>query len=290
MAGIGGALMCEMWERSSSDDGLTPASRALIVRVTSAGSLLAVAAVAVQTAVHGLNAMLTDGGYWSVNSENNPIAWAHAAAIVSSAFVCALHALLVEQRRITFTVAAVLLAFLSVDEAIQVHERIIGRVLDWTERSATWDSVLWPIVYLPICAVLAWALWRVSDEAPWPAARLLVGGLGLLVVAVLAEMVSAPWSDEDGVQFTRSRGPSRRLPSSPAGSPSPPVSPRCFSATSPWRSAPCPARSPKRARARTERPPGKSRDGEIRTPDPLLPKQVRCQAAPHPEKPLRRAP
>jgi hypothetical protein len=198
MAGIGGALMCEMWERSSSDDGLTPASRALIVRVTSAGSLLAVAAVAVQTAVHGLNAMLTDGGYWSVNSENNPIAWAHAAAIVSSAFVCALHALLVEQRRITFTVAAVLLAFLSVDEAIQVHERIIGRVLDWTERSATWDSVLWPIVYLPICAVLAWALWRVSDEAPRPAARLLVGGLGLLVVAVLAEMVSAPWSDEDG--------------------------------------------------------------------------------------------
>ena len=26
----------------------------------------------------------------------------------------------------------------------------------------------------------------------------------------------------------------------------------------------------------------RGRDGEIRTPDPLLPKQVRCQAAPHP--------
>jgi hypothetical protein len=198
MAGSGGTLMCEIWQRSSFDDGLTPASRALIDRVAAGGGLFAVAAVAVQTTVHGLNAMLTDDGYWSVNSENNPIAWAHAAAIFSSAFVCALHALLVEQRRTTLTVAAILLAFLSVDEAIQVHERLIGRVLDWTGLSATWDSVLWPIVYLPVCAVLAWALWRVSDQAPWPAARLLVGGLGLLVVAVLAEMVSAPWSDEDG--------------------------------------------------------------------------------------------
>ena len=170
----------------------------MMERLVRAGKAFAVVAVIAQTAVHTLNAILTDSVYLSVNAENNPFAWLHGVAIFTAAAVCALAAVLTDYHRREFVALTVILSFLSLDEMIYVHEEIVARLLDALDLSTTWDSAVWPVIYLPLCGALAVLLVRIASVAPRPAGQLIFAGLALLLVAVAAEIMSAPWSNEEG--------------------------------------------------------------------------------------------
>lgn len=89
------------------------------------------------------------------------------------------------------------LAFFAVDEVAAIHERLgveVGAMLGLTEA---WDSVIWPIIYLPLAAVLLLGLWQSAQLAPAANARLLRFAMGLLVAAVVLEIASAPFSTVD---------------------------------------------------------------------------------------------
>jgi hypothetical protein len=163
-------------------------------RLLCVGTVFAVVGVAIQTVIHLLNAALDGGPFLSVGGENNPIAWSHSAAIFAAAFVCALHAATVSERRRIFAALAAILAFLSLDEILIVHERIVSRVLEVLGLPIVWDSVLWPLLYLPLLGALLLLLVRVAREASKEVGLRVLVGLGLLVAAVGAEVVSAPLS------------------------------------------------------------------------------------------------
>lgn len=156
--------------------------------------MFAVVGVTIQTAVHLLNAALDGSQYFSANGENNPMAWSQSAAIFAAAFVCALHTAVVSRRGRTLAALAAILAFLSLDEMLIVHERIVGRVLEVLALPIVWDSVVWPVLYLPLLGALLLLLVRVARQAPKRVGRRVLVGVGLLLAAVAAEVLSAPIS------------------------------------------------------------------------------------------------
>ena len=169
-------------------------NRAVTDRLVRVGIVFAIVGVAIQTAIHSLNWVLDGSQYLSVNGENNPVTWAHSTAIVTAAFVCALHATIVTGRRREWATMAAILAFLSVDESLVVHERIVARVLEVMDLPIVWDSVLWPVLYLPLLGALLLLLASVARQAPTGAGSPVLVGLGFLVAAVAAEVLSAPIS------------------------------------------------------------------------------------------------
>ena len=184
-----------------SQRGFPQPYRSLLDRLTTVGTWAAVIAVVVQTTLHLIGA-LRGISFLSANSENNPIAWSHGVAIFATAFVAVLHAVSIDHKRGRFIVIAAILAFLSLDEVVSIHERIAAWVLEELQLSRVWDSVLWPVIYLPLAGILALFLLRVASDAPRPAGRAILFGLGLLVASVVAEVVSAPWSTGENVVHT----------------------------------------------------------------------------------------
>jgi hypothetical protein len=163
-------------------------------RLIRVGVLFAVVGVAIQTSIHTLNAALDGGHYFSVNGEGNPITWGHSAVIFAGAFVCTLHATTLTLRRLEWVAMAVILAFLSFDEMLIVHERVVEGVLDVLNVPIVWDSVVWPVLYLPVLGVLVLLLVGVARSVPGRVGRLVLVGLGFLAAAVSAEVLSAPIS------------------------------------------------------------------------------------------------
>ena len=186
-----------LWPDDSPDRAFPDDHAAPMDRLIRAGKAFAVVVVVVQTAIHTINGIATNNTYLSVNAENNPIAWSHGVAIFASAFVCALAALLKDDRRRTYIAIAVILSFLSLDEVVYIHERIVAKVIDVLGVGVVWDSVLWPVVYLPLCATLVFLLAGVASSAPRQAAQLIVVGLGCLAAAVFLEVVSARLSVDE---------------------------------------------------------------------------------------------
>jgi hypothetical protein len=163
-------------------------------RLFSSGLLVAVGGVTLQTVVHLLNAAFIGSADLDANAEGNAPAWANTAVVSSGAFVCALHALLVSERRRMFVALAVILALLSLDEMAVIHDRIAARVLKLLGLPLVWDSVLWPAIYAPLLVCLFGLLFAVARAAPVRAGRYILFGLSLLAAAVVAEVASAPVS------------------------------------------------------------------------------------------------
>jgi hypothetical protein len=163
-------------------------------RILTAGRAAALAGVAIQTLVHLLNAALDGRPQLDANAEHNVMTWGSSVATFAAAFAAALHAILLPGQRRGYILLACLLAFFSLDEAILLHERLSGWILDSFGFSASWDSVLWPALYLPLAAPVVLILVAVARTAPVRASRFILVGLILLVSAVAAEALSAPLS------------------------------------------------------------------------------------------------
>ncbi len=90
-----------------------------------------------------------------------------------------------------------MLAFLSLDEHVEIHERVGGTTARTIGLSAAWDSVIWPLVYIPLVFGIFVLLLIATHDGGARARRFVLMGLGLLLAAVAAEVVSAPWSSTD---------------------------------------------------------------------------------------------
>lgn len=150
--------------------------------------------VVIQTVLHLDNAFGAKDPALDVNAEGTVFALLAAGAMTLTA---AGWLLLVARRRVSTRpalVLAVLLLFFAFDEVTAVHERVGVRVALLLGLSRSWDSVLWPVVYLPLLAtVVALTVW-LGLRAAEDVRRLALQGLALLAVAVVLEVLSAPFS------------------------------------------------------------------------------------------------
>lgn len=176
--------------------------RADVKRLVTAGTWLAVAAGALQIVVHFVNAATFAFSELDVNEEHNIFTWANSSAILAVAVAASLAALLGEERRRQLLALAVCTTFLSVDEAVVLHENITFAVLGALDLGDVYDSVLWPILYLPLLLLTAVLLLRVGRPASPRGRRCVLVGLALLAFSVFLEIVSTPWSTERNLIHT----------------------------------------------------------------------------------------
>ena len=155
------------------------------------GVLLAAVAVAIQTVAHLTNEFLLDDRVEGLDAdvEGNVFTWASSAATFTLAVGALLHALAFVERRREYSLLAALAAFFSLDDAIQVHERLALRVgedlLGLSEHVAV---RLWIVFYLPLLLIVAAVVWIVSQHLWTPAGRMMRLGLAALVASIPAEV------------------------------------------------------------------------------------------------------
>lgn len=167
-------------------------------RVLTFALWLAVAGAIVQTLVHFGNAWVwPHQRVLDVNLDEGPFTWASTVATFAGAFAAVLAALARPERAWRWWTLAGLLAVLSLDDAALLHERVgrLGaRVLG---LPIEWDSVIWPVVFAPILLGTFLLLFSIAREVDPRSRRFILVGLVFLALAVVAELVSAPWSGED---------------------------------------------------------------------------------------------
>ncbi|MEO8289796.1 MAG: hypothetical protein ABI649_02235 [Gaiellaceae bacterium] len=156
---------------------------------------LAVIAVGGQTAIDLVNAFAFDNRYdpLNVDVEGNAFTWASASATFAAAFASLVHGVVLAVSRRRYLALASLLAFLSLDEVAQIHERIGWRVQRGFDLPDEIGARAFIFVYLPLLAVVALLLWRVASEAEARVRRSLWAGLALLGAAVVLEPLGAYW-------------------------------------------------------------------------------------------------
>ncbi|MCZ7590363.1 MAG: hypothetical protein M5U27_16190 [Gaiella sp.] len=154
------------------------------------GLALAIVAFVAQTLMHLTDVYLLDRQLQFINAdeEANIPTWASA----SSAFVAAVAALLLavaSGRRVLYGGLAALLGFMSLDDAVQVHERIVHRRVHSLGPIHDAARIVWPLLYLPLL-ILGFVLLVLAARALTTRPRVCVWlGLGLLVASVGAEFV-----------------------------------------------------------------------------------------------------
>ena len=159
-------------------------------RLLRAGVVLALVGVGVQTVLHLLNLFVLDDRYFHLDVSNEQTAFSWASTVATFAAACA--ALLLAARpgtqgRGRFALLALLLAHLSLDDFVEVHERL-G---EWTEDALDLPEAvgvrIWVLVYLPVLAAAALLLlWSALNAPPQPR-RYQLAGIGLLVAATFTE-------------------------------------------------------------------------------------------------------
>ena len=163
-----------------------------VPRLVRAGVALAVVAVVVQTVSHVGNAVVLDGRLGLATADGDTTAWSWASAAATGAV-----ALLLALRRLVLGGAAPLewvgvagLAFLSQDDTNAYHERLstVYRAVPWLPDHS--GRLVWPLLFLPLLALVLLVLVRTARALRPPARRLVEVGLGLLVAAVVLEMTS----------------------------------------------------------------------------------------------------
>jgi hypothetical protein len=163
-------------------------------RILAATLVLAVAGVAVQTAVDLFDFWALDREVEAllVDSDLGVFAWASVVATFGVALGAFLLSLVTPERRSLLWLVVAVAAFLSLDDQVGIHERL-GNLADRAESLARWEParLLWPALYLPLLAALALALAAVARELPRPARRFVLAGLVLLAAAVALEVLSA---------------------------------------------------------------------------------------------------
>jgi uncharacterized membrane protein YidH (DUF202 family) len=169
------------------------AEDAVVDRLLSTGLALAVLAVALQTVTHLLNFALFDLDVEQLDagSDSGAWAWSSTVATFAAAFAALLLAAAGPNWRTRWLVLAGILAFLSLDDLLQVHE-YSG---DWVEELGIpeeWElrRAIWPAVFLPLLATAFLLLLRLARSARPRERRFLLLGLGQLAAAVAIEALT----------------------------------------------------------------------------------------------------
>jgi hypothetical protein len=156
------------------------------------GVAAAAAAVALQTVVYLGDVQLSghEPHLLDADGDFSAWAWASACAVFCGALASLGVAATTAARRRAEIGVAVILAFLSLDETVGIHERLTNDLPDRLGVPLYFARAIWPAVYLPLLVLLAVLLVTASRRLAAGPARLVRLGLGLLVVAVLAEVAS----------------------------------------------------------------------------------------------------
>jgi hypothetical protein len=174
-------------------------------RLLRTGLVLAIVASIGQTLAHVFNLFALDDRYYhlDVSSEGTAFSWASTAATFAAACGALLLAARPEtRRRSLMLVLGASLAYVSLDDFIELHERS-G---DWvSDRIGAPDFVgprLWVFLFLPILAAAALLLVWTASQAPPRPQRYLFAGMGLLVAAVISEALGilTKWLEEHGIE------------------------------------------------------------------------------------------
>lgn len=177
--------------------------------VAVAGVTLTLVAVLLQTGVHVLNAVTFEYDALDADGEQTVFSWMGSVVTFAAALACVLLvATGLGRGRLLLSLAG-LLAFLSLDEAISIHERISIRIANVLDLSIVWIRVIWPIVYLPLLIAVLALLLAAVRSAPRDNARLVLVGLGCLSGAVVSELVSVSLSSSglaDALEVTIEEG------------------------------------------------------------------------------------
>ncbi len=165
-----------------------------IARLVFAGFAVAVLAVAFQSAAHFAYMFLFDArvGEFNVHAENNAFSWiSSVTTFVVACLLTALAALSRQKRRRLLLVAA-LVALFSLDDAVQLHENLGDRVNAGLGLSSALAHATWPVLFLPLLALVFVVLWQVMRDGPASVRSTVGTALGLLAVGVAAEALAAP--------------------------------------------------------------------------------------------------
>ena len=165
--------------------------------IISTAGWIAVVAVLVQSVAHLANIGF-DADIMQLNAdeEHNVFAWASSVSTFAAAlflFVPAVAAGKLD--RVTAAMSGAL-TFLSLDDALSIHERIAERSVDVLDTEISLERVVWPVVYLPLLVFVFVILLRMARARPGPASTALRLGLLLLVAAVVAELTSALYVED----------------------------------------------------------------------------------------------
>ncbi|ROR92230.1 hypothetical protein [Nocardioides aurantiacus] len=155
------------------------------------GVPLVLLAVLVQSAVHLVNLVVFDLGIDLLNLDidGGVFSWASVVVTFAVAFQLLVLAAQATRRAALLVAVAGAVAFLSLDDSVQLHER----VSEWKTQLgpiAHFSRTFWPLVYLPLLAFVLLVLLALATRMRRAEGRLVVAALLGLGAAVLLEMAS----------------------------------------------------------------------------------------------------
>jgi len=159
------------------------------------GATLAAASAAATIVSQIVNEFVLGSGQpqLDVDREWNIWAWVGSASILAAASVAFLSAVAIRAWAVRLGMLAAWFAFLSLDDIVEVHERIGIRLGTATGLIEGDESArLWVVVYLPAMAVSLVVLLKIRRElCSAPAQRVMHWGLLLIGLAVAAEVLGS---------------------------------------------------------------------------------------------------
>lgn len=158
-------------------------------RILAVGTFIAIGAAVVLIVVNTVNVLLLDSRFaqFAASEEHTTFTWAASSATFTAAFVAALHVVARLGDARLYAATAVVLAFFSLDDTLEIHERLGDRLGDVVDAPADLGNRAWMIVYAPLLAAAFALLWFVSRRMAAPIRRYALAGLGLLLVGVVLE-------------------------------------------------------------------------------------------------------
>jgi hypothetical protein len=154
------------------------------------GVVLAVVGVTVQTVIHFFNYLALDERYaeFDVSSEHTIFAWAATAAAFGAAVAALVLALRRSDRRLLLLLA-LLLAYFSLDDFVEIHERLGFELAQGLGLSENVSQRFWLVLFTPLFAFALWVLWRVAENSGGRPQRYQQLAIGLLLGGVFMEAV-----------------------------------------------------------------------------------------------------
>lgn len=169
-----------------------PRAAAEIDALVRAGVALAVAGAALYLIARAVNQLVPaePSADFDPGGERNPFAWATSVATFGTAFAAALHALTSRWRRPWFTALAGACAFLSLGDAVELHERAGAKVfrdgLGLPDLVADQAELL---LYAPVFGVTVLIVWALADRVALRLRRLGRVALVTLGAAIAFELL-----------------------------------------------------------------------------------------------------
>ncbi|MFM7616683.1 MAG: hypothetical protein ACKO72_04385 [Actinomycetes bacterium] len=182
----------DAWSRGWWGDG--PASADAVGRTDAAlrvAVFLSLCAAVIQGCVHLADLVLLDRRweYLDAGGDAGVFMWASAVATFAAAVGLAWCAVLVRRGRRPLLLMAAFVAFLSLDDTVQIHERA-GDLVQRLSTTTEIGRLAWPVIYLPLIAALALGLVALTRRAPGRIGRLVALALIAFGIAVLLELAS----------------------------------------------------------------------------------------------------